>query len=229
MKISLCVPCMNRTHDLKIALPAMLESLRRSAPGELSIVNYNSKDDLADFILSVVPPEGVELIYRKYEGRDSFHMAHARNLSVLNSTGGPNDYIAIGSADMVPDPEYFTIARKMAEDGCLWMQEVEHKGFIVVRRDEFIDSGGYDERFEFYGPEDRDIALRLFRRATGRFGRIPAGHITLIRTRKRDKLTHYRSGYTREEMARYGAKIAELNFIKYTLVANQSTPWGQWT
>lgn len=216
---------MNRTHDLKISLPAMLESCSLSVPSEISIINYNSKDDLDDWIKTVVVPDGVELVYKKYTGREHYHMAHARNLSVLNSTG---EYIIIGSADMVPHSDFISTVRGMIEEnGYVWMQDMEHKGFIVCQRDEFVLAGGYDERFEFYGPEDRDIALRLFRRG-GKFGRIERGHIDLIRTRKRDKYTHYRPGVTKEEMSRHGHEIAERNFIKYVLEANQGVPWGQW-
>ena len=225
MKISLCVPCMDRTYDLKVSLPAMLKSCAESGPCEISLINYNSKDDLDDWIKTVIVPDNVELTYRKYTGRDYYHMAHARNLSVLNSTG---DYIIIGSADMVPHYDFVKTVRFMIEaNDYVWMQDMEHKGFIVCRRVEFISAGGYDERFEFYGPEDRDIALRLFRRG-GKFGRIERGHIDLIRTPKRNKYTNYRPGVSKEEMSRHGHEIAERNFIKYILEANQGTPWGQW-
>jgi hypothetical protein len=223
MKLSLCLPCMNRTYDLKVSLPAMIKAGQMSPPLEISIVNYNSKDDLDEWIKTVEFPEGVSLTYGKYTGRDYYHMAHARNLSVVQSTG---DYIIIGSADMVLHEDFIQIVRQMIEEGeYTWMQEVEFKGFIVVKREEFMAAGGYDERFEFYGPEDRDIGLRLFRRATGKFGRISAGHIDLIRTAKRDKRRNYRPGVTPDEMTWHGQNVAERNFIRYILVANEGQPW----
>ena len=217
---------MNRTYDLKVSLPSMIKAGQLSPPFEISLVNYNSKDDLDEWIKTIEVPEGVSLSYRKYTGRDSFHMAHARNLSVVNSTG---DYIIIGSADMVLHDDFVQIVRQMIEEGgYTWMQEIEYKGFIVVKREEFMAAGGYDERYEFYGTEDRDIDLRLFRRATGKFGRIPNGHIDLIRTAKRDKRKYYRPGITAEEMAARASRVYEKNYIRYVLVANEGQPWGQW-
>lgn len=226
MIISLCVPSMNRTHDLKVALPAMIKAAQASPPCEISLVNYNSTDDLDEWIRTVEIPDDVIFSYRKYSGRDYYHMAHARNLSVVNSKG---DYIAIGSADMVPAEDYFKIAREMIEtDHYTWIQDKVLQGFIICQRKEFIAAGGYDENFEFYGPEDRDLALRLHRRA-GKYGYLPRRHVGVIRTSKHDKHLNYRTDATEVERRNSSWYQVENNAINFRLEVNRGRPWGQWT
>ncbi len=225
MIISLCLPNMNRTHDLKVSLPAMIKAAQASPPVEISLINYNSKDDLEEWIKTVEIPEDVIFSYRKYTGREYYHMAHARNLSVVNSKG---DYIAIASADMIPHEDYFKIVRELIEThGYTWMGDMDMQGFIVCKKDEFMAAGGYDERFEFYGPEDKELNLRLFRRG-GKFGPIPRGHIDRIRTPWGDRYAHYRPGLSREEIAREMNLVAGKSFVQFTLEANRGKPWGQW-
>ena len=116
MLISLCIPCRNRTYDLKRTMPYLLEAAKNSPPIEIVVIDYNSKDDLFQYMQSVFRmPKGDEtsIIYRKYIGRDYYHMAHARNLSVLASSG---EYFVIISADIWLESEFLNLARKIIEE-----------------------------------------------------------------------------------------------------------------
>jgi len=64
-------------------------------------------------------------------------------------------------------------------------------GIIFCKKDEFISAGGYDERIEFYGGEDRDLDSRLVRRGT-KFGLVPKGLMSVIRTPNSQKIKNYR-------------------------------------
>ena len=46
MLISLCLPCHNRTHDLKRVMPYLLGAANFSPPVEIVVIDYNSQDDL---------------------------------------------------------------------------------------------------------------------------------------------------------------------------------------
>lgn len=215
MLLSLCVPVHNRLHDLRLTLPYLLAQAQASPPVEIVILDYGSTDGLA-------APAGV--VYRRYEA-EYFHKAHAFNLAVL---AGGGEYCVLLGADAMPQPGYVPALRGLIEQGCVWMRGDRLRGIVCVKRQEFVDAGGYDERFEFYGPEDRDLEARLARRG-GKFGLVPDGLMAVIPTGPEDKVRNFRLKLSRREMSRRMRPIFEANEAAGLLVANEGRGWGQWT
>lgn len=226
--ISLCIPCHNRTHDLKRVMPYLIAAANYSPPVEIVVVDYNSQDDLRQFMMQTLqsPLEGGNIItYKPYHGRDHYHMAHARNLSVVASTG---EYFVISSTDIYFHPVFFQAIRDEIDfHGYTWMYEPRYKGVIACLRDEFMDAGGYDERFEFYGPEDRELHARLVRRG-GKHGVLPPGLVSVFPTPNEQKVQNYRLALTKREMHIRGKAILDENNDAELLVANPDG-WGKWT
>jgi hypothetical protein len=193
------------------------------------VLDYNSQDDLATYIQCAqkagVLEEGTTLAYNKYAGRDYYHLAHAWNLAALLSTG---EYIGIMGADALPKENYVAEARKLIADGAVWMRGPHYKGILFCQRQEFIQSGGYDERFEMYGSEDRDFEARLTRRGS-QFGLMPDGAVRTVRTRNRDKVRNFRLKLSKREMILQNKAILRENNAARVLVANQGRKWGQWS
>ena len=226
MIISLCIPVHNRTYDLKQIMPYLVDAASASPPVEILILDYNSQDDLAEYIEAVQKTTamtgGSMLSYIRYTGRAHYHMAHARNLSIKASVG---EYIVILSADIYPTREFVEMVRRMIADGYMWMHGKRYTGAIVCQRQEFMDAGGYDERFEFYGPEDADINARLMRRG-GKFGLLPS-MLKVIRTPNEEKIRNYRLAISKRKMFDRMKPIYEENIKNHILVANQGREWGQ--
>lgn len=219
MVISFCIPVHNRTYDLKQTMPYLIRATETYPPVEVVILDYNSPDDLGEYVKTV---KSDSLTYRKYTGRDYYHMAHARNLSVMASSG---EYIVTMSADIYPMEEFIPTVRAMIH-GYTWMYDPIYTGVIVCQRQEFIEAGGYDERFEFYGPEDNDLHDRLARRGKS-FGILPSGLIKVIETANEDKIKNYRLPLSKREMhQRMKAIYNENNQVK-SLVANEGQAWGE--
>jgi hypothetical protein len=229
MIISLCIPCMNRTHDLKQAMPYLIEAANASPPVEIAVLDYNSQDELAEYVESIKQMArlqgGNKLTCNKYTGRDYYHLAHAYNLAVLATSG---EYVAVMGADAILSESYVVEARKLIADGCVWMRGRHYKGIFVCARDEFIQAGGYDERFEFYGGEDKDLEMRLQRRGS-KFGLMPDGLVHTLRTGNAAKVKNYRLDLTKREMMQRGSRIRAENNTNAILVANEGKEWGQWT
>ena len=55
-KISFCIPCMGRAHDLKKTMPHLIKAAIKSPPVEIVILDYNSKDDLEKYIKGKADP-----------------------------------------------------------------------------------------------------------------------------------------------------------------------------
>ena len=232
MLISLCIPCMNRTHDLEQVMSSLIKAANYSPPVELMILDYSSRDNLAEFSAAsgaILAAEGVsKLSYKKFEGQKYFHMAHARNLAVLASEG---DFIITGNCDYFLPLDYFERIRlALAEDSYVWMLQSDHEfvGLIGILRKTFIAAGGFDERFEFYGKEDKDLKRRLERR-NEKVKVLSSDGISQIVTPEFIKFhTNYRPGFTKFEMKKMARNIFEENIKNNVLVANEGSEWGQW-
>ena len=226
MLISICVPCMNRTHDLRRTLPGMVEAARCSLPADVCVLDYNGSDGLRAFCQEARPTNG-ELVlgYARYDGNDGYyHLAHAYNLAVKASDG---DYVCIMGADAVIAPSYVAECRRLIGHGAVWMRERHYKGIICIQRQAFDDAGGYDERFEYYGGEDKELEERLIRRGLEP-AILPDGLVRTLRTPNSQKLVNYRGNLTKREMMQRGKRIRAENATKGLLVANEGQEWGAW-
>ena len=228
MRISVCIPCMNRTHDLRQAMPSLVAAANASPPVEIAVLDYNSQDDLGAFVLET--QQGTEFVsrselsYRKYAGRNYYHMAHSRNLSVLASHG---EYALISSADVLMQRDYLKVVRAELEKGYVWLHHSDRfVGVICVERQEFMDAGGFDERFEFYGKEDKDLFARLVRRGASH-AQIP-DLLSLIPTPWHEKLRNYRMSLSRQQMSKLSKATYQQNMREGILVANAGTEWARW-
>ena len=227
MIISYCIPCMNRTYDLRKTLPLVIQAANASPPVEIVILDYNSQDDLEEYLLDCYPfyddPETDNfLTHTKYTGRDTYHMAHAQNLSMLVGGG---EYVVNSAADVVLTINYFSTIRELLSPGdIVWMMSTRY-GIPVIRKDEFVAAGGHDERLEFYGKCDRDLHGRLHRRG-GKFVKYPSDILTTIPTAKDQKHRNY-SLKSAHQMKVLNKEIYEENLRNEVLTVNPDG-WGSW-
>ena len=132
-------------------------------------------------------------------------------------------------------PEFIQYIRERIElEQPVWMCEGKVGRCIVIQRQEFIDAGGYDERFDVYAPEDKDICHRLHRRG-GKFEVFSPNFISEIKTTNKEKLANldqepYRNApiWIKRAMFRAMKIFYEENVTNHVLVANAGKEWGQW-
>lgn len=235
MLISLCIPCMNRTYALKQALPAIINAANYSPPVEIVVLNYSSRDDLEYYMEDILQQDllvdGNMWKYVVEPGKKYYHSTHARNLCVQMSSG---EYFIMLSAEALPALNAFKYIRsKIETDRPVWMCENKIGRWIICQRQEFIDSGGYDERFNVYSPEEKDLCLRLHRRG-GKFETFPGSLIEEIPTSNKEKLLYLDSStyngniWIKRQMHRAMMKIFEENNNNNILVVNEGKDWRGW-
>ena len=219
MVLSYCVPCHRREADLVVALPVVYAAAALSPPVEVVIVDYANHPPLT----LPPPPPGVTLRVPRYTGRDHYHMAHARNLSIRAATG---DYVVVSCADILPEPSYFVALRmRIEETRAVGLIPSRLRGVLVCQRAELVAAGGFDERFEFYGPEDKDLEARLRRRGAPGAG-YWHGWLRMIPTPDVAKVAHYRVALGKRAMHHRGVQLMQDNKMAGVLVANDGQPWG---
>lgn len=228
MQISICIPCHGRAYDLAESMPYLIEAANRGAPAEIAVLDYNSPDDVLAVVewgrkMRLAP--GVMLTYNRYTGRDYYHLTHAWNLAVKCSRWR---YVAIMGADAILAPEYLVEARKLIAGKARWMRGPHYKGIVIVERSLFYQLGGYDERMEFYGSEDRDLEARLVRSGAA-FGLMPDNLVRTIRTPDTLKVGRYRLSLSKAEMSERNRAIYEENEQRGVITVNAGQEWGAWS
>ncbi len=215
MLFSYCIPIRNRASDFKDSLPTILAAARRSRPVEIVVLDYGSTDCLK----SCLGPYFAEIKYVFVEA-PYFHMAHARNLAMISGRG---DYLISSNADTLLRETYFEVIRELVKKtGCdVALAGAKKNGVIVVKRDEFIKAGGFDERFEFYGPEDRDLVNRLKRRGLD-VGYYNPKLLSDIPTPNKKKAQGYRLPISKWDMKDLMHPIFRKNEAEGKLTANES-------
>ncbi len=224
MIISYCIPYRDRSDDLNQALPTVIRAAELSPPVEIVILDYGSQKELNLGIDYSEESPKFSLKIIKCPA-PYYHMAHARNLSML---AGGGEYLVATCADVLLHVNFFRYIRDRIEQNNLVFMygDIKYPGIVVCRKDEFVDSGGYDERFEFYGPEDKDLQARLKRRG-GSSELIPDHLIGLIPTPDKKKVENYRLNISKHSMHKMMMPFYEENIRNNAIITNIGIEWGK--
>jgi hypothetical protein len=168
--ITFVTTCRGRTHHIERTLPANLAD-NAGSDAKFVLLNYNSQDHLNRY-LQTTQREAIEsgrLVVYNFTEPTVFRMAHAKNLahrlgilegaSILVNLDADN-FTTEGFADYVG--EQFKESRVF-----LWARKIQGRqgisGRIAVSVRDFLNLGGYDEKFETHSPDDMDFNCRLQR------------------------------------------------------------------
>jgi hypothetical protein len=167
MSLVFCTTCKNRTPHLRQTLP---RNLSENPDSRFVVLDYNSEDDLLDF-LSLFQLEIAQrrLTVYSYRGWEKFRMAHAKNLAHRLGILEGGEILVNLDADNFAGRRFEPFAQEQFKKGevFLWSRMIHGdtdrgiSGRIAVSRASFLKSGGYDEKFTEWAPDDKDFNLRL--------------------------------------------------------------------
>jgi glycosyltransferase involved in cell wall biosynthesis len=168
---SAVVTCKGRLEHLKVSLPALMAL----DEVEVIVVDYDCPDGAGDWVSDAHP--AAKLV--RVADKPLFSGAHARNLGIAQATAA---WLVMLDADVIPSPTLPQILVGLLGEGVFLRPAStvqESGGFLVAARADVVAIGGYDEVFEGYGSEDRDIVSRL--EQLGRRGvSLPSGQLRFI-------------------------------------------------
>ena len=163
--MSFCTTCMGRAYQLKRTLPINLTILRHYPGSEIVLLNYNSADDLDNWVKSRLMSEidaGLISYYFTSEP-SSFFMAHAKNVAHRLARGG---MVCNLDADHLLTREFVEeLAAAFILDQCDRILAAQAFGIAfgrtALQKALFIKLGGYNEEMSHgWGYEDVDLRLR---------------------------------------------------------------------
>lgn len=180
--VSLVAVCMGRRDTVKKTVPAWLKV---KDVDELVIVDWSSDPPLEPTIRAIPGADAIKII--RVNGEQSWVLSRAYNLAMSATSyshiirtdcdyevGGDfvaahrslveGDVAAVGdtstaeSEDMQRDGKrYYAGNYNLARNE----NEIHLNGAVFIRRKDFLDIGGYDERIQTYGWDDEDLYNRL--------------------------------------------------------------------
>lgn len=161
IKLSFCTTCMNRVEYLKETLPKNIELISKYNY-ELVLVNYDSKDDLHEYIINNYKEyiDNNIINYIKIENKFFFNRFHAKNIAHRYSSG--DVLINLDADNFINEKIISTINDYYNKDINYVLQCGYNEGFIVMSRDNFFKLGGYNEEMKNYGFEDTDLVFRAY-------------------------------------------------------------------
>jgi MoaA/NifB/PqqE/SkfB family radical SAM enzyme len=175
-KLSFFTVCMGRLHHLQQTLPKNLAWNADHPNLEFVLLDYSSPDDVARWVETELGEHlaSGRVVYYRYDHAQFFSFSHSRNMGARLCRG---EIICNVDADNFTGPGYARYIDEQMEDkdllvGCDFKDGVftpivgDHgwTGRMAVRRQAFLDSGGYDEDMVAWGYEDLDLYNRLCQR-----------------------------------------------------------------
>lgn len=159
---------MGRLDHLKESLPAF--------PRPCVVVDYSCPDNSGDWA-SRQP--GVTVV--KVPDQTFFHKSRALNLGAAKALEMGAEALAFLDADTLVKPGFVTKAQAKAKT--CWIAASGNNqlvGVLVVTREDYLASKGFDEAYRGWGVEDLDMRLRLNLLAKCSFERLPAEVLSSI-------------------------------------------------
>lgn len=174
LKISFCIVCMNRLHQLSQTLVQNIMDNEDYPELEFVVLDYNSNDGMAEWIKENVNEfigNGRLQYYRTNEPL-SFSHSHSKNLAFNLASG---DIVCSINADHYTGNGFAHYVNEMFNENgnCVLTTIDRHKtkkgfhppkdvfGKVCVKKGDFLKVKGFDERMNRYGFEDLDFINRL--------------------------------------------------------------------
>jgi Sulfotransferase domain len=176
--IVFCTTCKKRVQHLEKTLQRNLEDNAGYPNCKFVILDYDSPDHLLEYLKSTyaLPIKNGYLTVYSFRDPTPFKVAHAKNMAHRLGIIEGGDILVNLDADNFTGPGFAQFIAdqfaKAKEDIFLWARMIQHgpdrlargiNGRLVVTAKEFMNVGGYDERFAVWSPDDKDFNLRLRR------------------------------------------------------------------
>ncbi|MDP2132670.1 MAG: glycosyltransferase [Sulfuritalea sp.] len=151
--VTFITTCKGRLAQLQRSLPQMLAQ----PDAEVVVVDYDCPEHCGDWVASTHPDAKVVRETRPVR----FNASRARNLGAAAAT---SEWLCFIDADISPHRKFLASLLPSLKPGCYLHGTplvTDKYGTFLCRRQDFDRIGGYDEVFDAWSQEDKDVYLRL--------------------------------------------------------------------
>ncbi|CDF36354.1 unnamed protein product [Chondrus crispus] len=223
--VTLVAVCMGRHDTVKKTAPAWLNV---KDVNEIILVDWSSEPPLEPVIRSL--PEGERVKVIRVNGETSWVLSRAYNLAVKAAT---YSHIIRTDCDYQVGEDFVDAHSKLMEHAqssavgdtattgkhfyagnynlARNENEVHLNGAVFIRRKDFVDIGGYDERIQTYGWDDEDLYNRLDKAGLKKMN-ISYDHVSHVKHDDSDR-------------AQSGVKFATVEIDLNSLLLSKLQPW----
>jgi Sulfotransferase domain/N-terminal domain of galactosyltransferase len=168
MKVGFCITCQGRAHHVARTLPV---SLAGNPDALFVLLDYGSQDNLGAWVAPRLCDDK-RLVYYRLENPGPFRMGHSKNMAHRLAINEGADILVNLDADNYAGEGFADYAREhftQAPNSFLWARMIPGQlvrgisGRIALTASAFVKSGGYDEAYRTWGPDDKDLTARLTR------------------------------------------------------------------
>jgi hypothetical protein len=171
--IVFCTTCKGRVQHLEQTLPRNLADQEGYRNCKFVVLDYGSQDGLLDY-LKTNHSEAIRLgrvVVYSVNQTGPFHMAHAKNMAHRCGILEGADILVNLDADNFTEHGFaHYLSSILAKPNTFaWAKMIPSvlprgiSGRIAVSRHAFLNAGGYDEKYDTHGPDDKDFNERLRR------------------------------------------------------------------
>lgn len=173
-KISFCIVCMNRLHQLSETLIQNIKDNEDYPELEFIVLDYNSQDGMAEWIKQNVSEfiNNERLLYYRTNEPLSFNHSHSKNLAFNLANGNivcninADHYTGKGFAHYINEMFNENDNSVLTTIDYYKTKKDYHPpkdvfGRVCVKKNDFLKIKGFDERMNRYGFEDWDFINRL--------------------------------------------------------------------
>jgi glycosyltransferase involved in cell wall biosynthesis len=154
-RLSIVTTCKGRLHHLRESLPTFLAQ----PDCEVIVVDFDCPDDTAGVVTREFPAARVV----KLENEPHFDIARARNAGADAALG---EWVAIIDADILIVADFHARVASRMKPGVFFRFFPQRRGTslfgtCIMRREDYLAVGRYDEAMQGYGADDQEMYFRL--------------------------------------------------------------------
>ena len=175
MRIAFCTTCRGRVQHLKETLPKNILDNADYENAVFVVVGYGDGEGLEEFMRSPEIMKHIQsgrVVYYNFPEPKKFEMGRAKNIAHRCGMLEGASILVNLDADNFTTPGFaqYIVDQYEEDPNCfLWARMIKGvlprgiNGRIVCTRHQFLNAGGYDEKFDSWGHDDKDYNLRLRR------------------------------------------------------------------
>lgn len=246
MKISFLTSVMNRTHHLK---KTYLQNIHccvntdAKCQLEFILLNYNSSDDINEYIKSNNNFNDYDINFRCIRNSDAKYFDMSRTKNILGKYAD-GDILCWIDADNFIYNDFVKFIHNSFSDNNETIMSVGYSkytsgmcGRIVCTKSHFHEIGGYDESMKGWGYEEIDFTTRSIKHGMHNIN-IPIKYMGKLNHTDEERLKNYEcllkdklpASHSHHQMkfkSNYeNFRLSSSNIKKNILIANKDSPWG---